>query len=190
MYTDQNSANKQSRSLLLPALLDQIASVSTRPRYAFMLLNLIAEVADANGSAGPYVLHPGGTELLRDWLCDALVPMAQRDPKRRALKVKICEELGLPKQPALGGAGTQAAVDDEVRARVRAAGKANLSRAVTELVKAGLLERHYEGYRIDHKNRGAQRHAVYTLAGSARTLLVVHSSPDRGASTQGELPFH
>jgi hypothetical protein len=190
MYTHQNSATTQNRSRALPALLDQLASVSTRPRYAFMLLNLIAEVADAKGSAGPYVSHPGGTVLLRDWLCDALVPMAQRDSKRRALTAKICEELGLPEQAVTGGAGTQAAVDEEVRTRVRAAGKANLSRAATELVKAGLLERHYEGYRIDHKNRGAQRHAVYTLAGSARSLLVGQSSAGRGASTQGELPFN
>lgn len=190
MYTRQNSPTTQTRSRSLPALLNQIASVSTRPRYAFMLLNLIAEVADAKGSAGPYVSHPGETVLLRDWLCDALVPMAQRDPKRRALTVKICEELGRPDHRATGGAGAQAAVDDEVRARVRAAGKANLSRAVTELVKAGLLERHYEGYRVDHKNRGAQRHAVYTLAGSARTLLGDHSNVGRSPGLQGELPLH
>lgn len=190
MYTHQNSARTQSRSWSLPALLDQIASVSTRPRYAFMLLNLIAAVADAKGSAGPYVSHPGGTVLLRDWLCDALVPMAQRDSKRRAMTVRICEELGLPEHPATRGAGAPAAVDDEVRARVRAAGKANLSRAVTELVKGGLLERHYEGYRVDHKNRGAQRHAVYTLAGSARNLLSGHANNGRGVSRQNELPFH
>ncbi len=154
-----------------------------------MLLNLIAEVADAKGSAGPYVPHPSGTVLLRDWLCDALAPMAQRDPKRRALTAKIREELGTHEHRATGGAGARSAVDDEVRARVRAAGKANLSRAVTELVKAGLLERHYEGYRVDHKNRGAQRHAVYTLAGSARTLLGDHNVA-RSPSLQGELPLH
>jgi hypothetical protein len=155
-----------------------------------MLLNLIAEVADAKGSAGPYVSHPSGTVLLRDWLCDALVPMAHRDAKRRALTVKISEELGRSGQTMTGDARAQAAVEDEVRTRVRAAGKANLSRAVTELVKAGLLERHYEGYRVDHKNRGAQRTAVYTLAGSARTLLGNHSHVGRSPSLQGELPLH
>jgi len=96
----------------------------------------------------------------------------------------------MPEHPATGGAGAPAAIDDKVRARVRAAGKANLSRAVTELVKAGLLERHYEGYRVDHKNRGAQRHAVYTLAGSARTLLGEHCEVACSPGVQGELPLH
>jgi hypothetical protein len=55
-------------------------------------------------------------------------------------------------KPALA----EAAVDEEVRERVRTAGKANLSRAVTELANAGLVKRHYQGYRVDPLNRGAQ----------------------------------
>ena len=69
----------------MAALLDQLAHASTRPRYAFMLLNLIAELARADGSAGPFVMCNGTSKLLRDWLCDALTPMGCRDPKRQAL---------------------------------------------------------------------------------------------------------
>jgi len=39
------------------------------------------------------------------------------------------------------------------------------------MVAAGLLRRHYQGYRVDHHNRGAQRQAVYTLTGLARILI-------------------
>ena len=47
--------------------------------------------------------------------------------------------------------------------RVRRSGRCNVSRAVSELVRAGLVRRHYEGWRVDHHNRGARREAVYTL---------------------------
>lgn len=44
--------------------------------------------------------------------------------------------------------------------------RANLSRAITDLVKAGLLRRHYAGYATDHANRGGGCHAVYIIAPS------------------------
>ena len=86
-------------------------------------------------------------------------------------------------------AADEAAVQDEVRARVRASGKTNLSRAASELVKAGLLKRHYQGYRVDHLNRGAQRQAVYTLTGRARALVGARPTPARPAARprQGDL---
>src|SRR3546814_1224550 len=64
-----------------------------------------------------------------------------------------------------------AMVEDAIREQVRASGKTNVSRAVSELVRAGLLKRHYQGYCVDHHNRGAQRQAVYVLAGCARGLI-------------------
>jgi len=90
-------------------------------------------------------------------------------------------------------AAARAAVDDEVRDRVRASGKTNLSRAMSELVRAGLIRRHYQGYRVDHHNRGAQRHVVYTLIGQARFLLgrtAPHAPvppPRKAGPAQGEL---
>ena len=36
-------------------ILYRLAQVSSRPRYAFMVLNLISEVADPHGKAGPVI---------------------------------------------------------------------------------------------------------------------------------------
>lgn len=167
-------------------LLEQLARASERPRYAFMLLNLIADVASGDGAAGPFVLRGNLSVGLRDWLCDALTPMGRRDPKRQALAARVRAEFErggqLPEDPL----EASRLVDLEVRDRVRASGKTNLSRAVTELVNAGLLKRHYQGFRVDHLNRGAQRQAVYTLIGRAR-CLIAPEAPRKGHPRQGEL---
>ena len=155
----------------LPGLLELLAHSSTRPRYAFMVLNLIAQAASAAGRAGPYVTSGGAAVPVREWLCDALTPMGHRDPKRIKLTERVRSELS--KRGILPGDPAQARqmVDQEVKARVRAAGKTNVSRSVSELVRAGLLHRHYQGYRVDHANRGAQRLAVYTVAPIAQAAL-------------------
>jgi hypothetical protein len=177
-------------------LLDQLAHCSSRPRYAFMVLNLIAQVARSDGSAGPVVARQaGGVILLRDWLCDSLTPMGRRDPKRKALAQRIVDELRGKNELPADEAAALIRVEDEIRERVRASGKTNVSRAVSELVGAGLLQRHYQGYRVDHHNRGAQRQAVYTLVGAARSLLPAR--PDsmtipikaKPVAAQSELPF-
>lgn len=178
-------APRQNSDLSL--LLDELSKVSTRPRYAFMLLNLIADVAHANGSAGPYVRNDNALVPLRDWLSDSLTPIGAREGKRQALAVRVQAELEsearLPAEPA----AALAMIEEEVRDRIRASGKTNLSRAVTELVKAGLLRRHYQGFAVDHLNRGAQRHAVYTLVGRARCLLGRQAPMTARAARQGEL---
>ena len=171
----------------LSSLLEVIARCSTRPRYAFMLLTLIADAAGPDGSAGPYV-RCGGQEgrlvSLRDWLSDALTPMGQRDHRRQALQERIRSDLSrageLPSDPV----AANAAIETELRDRVRASGKTNLSRAVSELVAAGLLRRHYQGFAVDHHNRGAQRQAVYTLIGLSRTLIAGRHAPP---SAQGRV---
>lgn len=154
-----------------------------------MLLTLIADVARPDGSAGPLVRVGEGLVPLRDWLCDALTPMGHRDPRRMALVERVRDELR--KEARLTGevAADDRLVQDEVRTRVRASGKTNLSRAASELVKAGLLRRHYQGYRVDHLNRGAQRQAVYTLIGRARALVGTPVAPQRAAARprQGDL---
>ena len=178
----------------LSALLDRLAHASTRRRYAFMLLTLIAEVARPDGSAGPLVAKDGAVQPLRDWLCDALTPMGGRDPRRLALAARLRVELAgqgaLPADPD----AASLAVEEQVKLRVRASGKTNLSRAVSEMVAAGLLRRHYQGYRVDHHNRGAQRQAVYTLTGLARILIapatpipVPPVAPPPNRPRQGEL---
>lgn len=176
----------------MSSLLDCLAQASSRPRYAFMVLSLIAEAADASGEAGPFVQRGRQQVTLRDWLCDSLAPMGGRDPRRIALAERVKSDLILEDRMPTDPAKAAALVEDEVRQRVRASGKTNLSRAVSELVGAGLLRRYYKGYAIDHENRGGQRHAVYVLQGMARCLLP-QSRPvpaaRRIAPVQGELRF-
>jgi hypothetical protein len=167
MFHSSEYSQRSEMSLLL----DRLAQASTRPRYAFMVLSLIAEVSDSNGEAGPFVHRNGHALCLRDFLCDSLAPLGARDARRVAMVQRVqCE---LPEQGALPAdrKGAAAIIEDEIRKRIRVSGKTNLSRAVSELVKAGLLDRYYKGFAVDHENRGGQRHAVYILQGLARCLL-------------------
>ncbi len=182
-------------------LLDLLAHVSTRPRYAFMVLSLIAEVASADGEAGPFVKRGHEQHTLRDWLCDSLAPMGGRDPRRIALAARVEADLVAAGTLPADQAQSAALVEQELRDRIRASGKTNLSRAVSELVKAGLLRRYYAGYAVDHENRGGQRHAVYVLLGPARCLLpremgllpreviAPRLKPGKPRPAQGELRF-
>ena len=155
----------------MPSLIERLATVSSRPRYAFMVLNLIATAAGQGGKAGPYVVENGQSLRLRDWLCDALSPMANRDPKRLALTEQVRVEIaGQGALPDDHDAATRM-IGDAVRDRVRASGRCNVSRAVSELVRAGLVRRHYQGWRVDHHNRGARREAVYMLTPAALRAL-------------------
>ena len=160
-------------------LLDCLARASSRPRYAFMLLSLIAEVANPEGEAGPFIRRGNQSQTLRDFLCDSLAPMGGRDPRRLALADRVAAELARQKALPADAQAAADAIKQEMLRRVRASGKTNLSRAVSELVKAGLLRRYYKGFAVDHTNRGGQRHAVYVLCGQARCLLV-----SRAATTQ------
>jgi len=174
------------------SLLDCLAQASTRPRYAFMVLSLIAEVANVRGEAGPFVRRAGREATLRDFLCDSLAPMGGRDPRRVALAERVKSDLILEDRMPADPAAAAALVEEEVRNRVRASGKTNLSRAVSELVGAGLLKRYYKGFAVDHENRGGQRHAVYVLQGMARCLISHRAAPPpppRKQPRQGELLF-
>lgn len=164
-------ADEPQRPLDLPAILERLTAVCERPRYSFMVLNLIAQASAQTGSAGPYVRDGSRRVPVRDWLCDALIPVAQRDPRRQAIAGKVRQELeakrALPADPEVA----KRIVDDHVRKRVRQSGRTNVSRAVSELVRAGFVRRHYQGFRVDHHNRGAQRQAVYTITDEARRAL-------------------
>ncbi|PAX06430.1 hypothetical protein CKY28_17615 [Sphingomonas lenta] len=154
-----------------PAVIARIARVSKRPRYTLLLLNLIARAADAKGSAGPYVWQDGRRIGIRDWLADAMLPLAQRDHRRVALVEKVRADLArrgaLPSDERLA----EQAIDREVRTRVLQSGRCSVSRSVSDLVRAGLVRRWYQGYRVDHHNRGAQREAVYTIPAEVRRAL-------------------
>ncbi len=155
----------------MPDIIQRIAVHSKRPRYAFMVLNLIAQAAGRGNSVGPYVADRGQGVPVRDWLCDALVPIAHRDARRRAVVAEVRDDLERRSALPADTAEAEKAIEEEVRSRVRKSGRSNVSRAVTDLVRAGLLSRHYQGFRVDHANRGAQREAVYTLTPEALRFL-------------------
>lgn len=162
---------ERGRALDLPGVLERLATVSERPRYTFMVLNLIAKAGGTSGSAGPYVGQGRDRTPVRDWLCDALAPMAHRDPRRIALALAVREELVRSGELPDDDVAAERVIGDAVRDRVRRSGRTHVSRAVSELARAGLLRRHYQGYRVDHHNRGAQREAVYTLLPETRAAL-------------------
>lgn len=166
-----SQATVDRRRMDTPALLAEIAGASSRPKFAYMLLQLIAEIADERGSAGPNVLVDGVAVPVRDWLCDALVPMAQRDARRRSTVEAVRADLARDDALPADREEAERVIDGKVRERVRSSGRCNVSRTVSDLVRARLLRRHYQGYRVDHENRGAQREAVYTIMPEAFTLL-------------------
>ena len=165
-------AEPEGSSILdLPGILERLTNVCERPRYSFMVLNLIAQASAETGSAGPFITKGERRVPIRDWLSDAMTPVAKRDPRRLAIAEKVRKEF--EQQDALPADGTAAAalIEAEVRKRIRLSGRTNVSRAVSELVRAGFVRRHYQGYRIDHHNRGAQRQVVYTVTQEARRAL-------------------
>jgi hypothetical protein len=188
MYQTPIHADAPQGRLDLPGLLDLLASVSARPRHAFMVLNLIAKAAGPDGKAGPIVWRDGEGVTLRDWLCDAILPLGRREPGRQAMSDRVREGLrqsqSLPSDPAQA----EQLVEGEVLSRLRASCKTNISRAVSELVRAGLLVRHYQGYWVDHHNRGARRQAVYTLTPTAWQLL--GGNPDKDSAKQPDRSMH
>ena len=162
----ERAAPPAAPALDLPGLLDRLTAVCERPRYSFMVLNLIAQASAQSGSAGPYVREGDRQVPVRDWLCDALVPVARRDPRRLAIADKVRAELKQRNELPSDTAAAERLIAAEVRKRIRLSG-----RAVSELVRAGLMQRHYQGYRVDHHNRGAQRQAVYTITDEVRRAL-------------------
>ena len=89
LQQDLFAADTPVETLDLPAVLERLADISPRPRYTFMVLNLIARAAGAKDSVGPYVSQAGAAIPIRDWLSDALLPMAQRDARRRAVVAQV-----------------------------------------------------------------------------------------------------
>ena len=165
------------RGLDLPGIMRTIADNSARPRYTFMVLDLIARVAGRGGAAGPLVRDGEQLVPIREWLSAAIAPSAARHHYRKATIETVRRDLAsrglLPADPQ----EAERTVECEVADRVRLSGMTAVSRAVSELVKAGLVKRHYQGFRVDHCNRGAQRQAVYTvpphvLAALARGAVV------------------
>lgn len=155
----------------LPSVLERIAAVSSRPRFTFMIFNLIAKAAVATGRAGPDVVDGDRRVPVRDWLCHAVSPMRGRDPRRTALAERVRGDLERRGELASDPEQALVQVETELQARSLRSGRTQISRAVSDLVQAGLIYRHYQGWKVDHPNRGAQREAVYTLTHEARAVM-------------------
>jgi hypothetical protein len=166
------------RPLDLTGIMRAIADHSARPRYTFMVLDLIARAAGRGGAAGPYVREGEQLVPIREWLSAAIAPTAARHHYRRVTVGKVRQALEEQGQLPDDAAACERVVEEEIANRLRASGMTAVSRAVSELVKAGLVKRHYQGYRVDHENRGAQRLAVYTVPPFVRAVL------DRGYAVQ------
>ena len=69
------------------------------------------------------------------------------------------------------GAPDSATLAEAVRLQARLSGKTNISRAVSDLVRTGLVRRHYQGWRTNHANRGGGRQVVYTVEAEALAAL-------------------
>ena len=146
-----------------------LVEASNRPRYAFLVLQLVAEIADRRGQAGPFVALGGVPVLLREWLCSQLLPMSEQPARRAALRARVAAAL---KHELTGDAVRDAVrIEAAVEEQVQAVGRANVSRAISDLVRAGLMSRHYAGYATNHKNRGGGRHAVYVVKPAVLRLL-------------------
>lgn len=155
----------------LSDLVSRVSSVTRRPRYALLVLDLIAREADTRGRLGPYVQTEEGRVPVRDWLCGALAPLGNRDCRRRAMIDSVRSRIIARSPQGRDPGEIERECDEEIRLRIIRSGRTSISRAVSDLVKAGLLQRHYQGYRVDHHNRGAQREAVYAITAEARSAL-------------------
>ena len=151
------------------AIYAALAAASKRPRYAFLVLQLVAEAADGRGRAGPLVGRGDAPMLLRDWLCTQLLPMSEQTVRRAGLPARVTTSL---QDRMTGNSEADAArVDHAVEEQVLAVGRANVSRAISDLARAGLVTRHYAGYATNHENRGGGRHAVYVVPPAVLRVL-------------------
>ncbi|MBY9063371.1 hypothetical protein K7957_10570 [Sphingomonas yunnanensis] len=145
--------------------------VSARPCFAFIVLELIAGASEKDGSIGPIVIQDDEAVPVRDWLCDAVTTISGREPVRLAMMVAVRRAFGDRSDASTDPSAAQKLVEAEVRDRLRRSGRANISRAVSDLVRAGFVRRQNEGYAFNHHNRGALRQAVYQITETARMAL-------------------
>src|SRR3546814_9699922 len=74
-------------------ILDQLATTSSRPRYAFAVLALLAEQAGPTGKTGPFITDEDEEKLpLREYIGKRLARMSGRDSRRRQLESRIRED--------------------------------------------------------------------------------------------------
>ncbi|CDO38969.1 hypothetical protein [Novosphingobium sp. KN65.2] len=150
-------------------ILDRLSEVSSRPRYAFAVLNLLAEQAGPGSKVGPFIKDDTEVLPLRAWVGKRLSRLSGRSQRRKKIEQRLREELADKLPDDLFEA--QRIIDAAVEEHVRATGADNFSRVVTELERAGYVVRYYEGYRTNHANRGGSRNLVCVLDADVSAAL-------------------
>ena len=133
-------------------ILDRLSEVSARPRYAFAVLNLLAEQAAPGVKVGPFIHEDGETLTVRCWIGKRLARLSGRSIRRKAIERRIRQELADRLPEDLFEA--QQMVDLAVEEHVRMTGADNFTRVISELERAGYVSRFYQGYRPAHQNSG------------------------------------
>ena len=115
--------------------------------------------------------------------------MSEQNGRRAALRARGAASL---ENELTGDEARDAArIDLAVEEQVLAVGRANVSRAISDLVRGGLVTRHYAGYATNHRNRGGGRHAVYVVNAAVLKLLrrpaPMHGAAPTSRTSQGEL---
>jgi len=132
----------------LGVIFDRLSVHSRRPRFAFMVLNLLSEAADSRGRAGPLVTHNGETLPVRLWLGGTLARMGENHRRRADMRRRVAtmiEQAAEPDEGQVVTPPTEEDLDKAVQERARVTSGANVSRAVSDLVKCGLVKRAYAG---------------------------------------------
>lgn len=150
-------------------ILDHLSEHSRRPKYAFAVLNLLAEQAGPGSKVGPFIEDEGQELPLRVWIGKRLSRLSGRGSRRKMIEQRIRQELADKLPEDLFEA--QKIVDAAVEDYVSACGANNFSRVVTELEKAGYVSRFYQGYRTNHSNRGGLRNLVCVLDADVSAAL-------------------
>jgi hypothetical protein len=90
-----------------------------------------------------------------------LLPLSEREDRRSGLRARVVEMVR--DRLTSDTDAEELVIAEAIEEQVLAAGRSNISRAISDLVKAGCLSRHYAGYATSHANRGGGRQAVYVV---------------------------
>lgn len=137
----RHPAQATSGPLTLPGILRRLTDVCERPRYSYMVLNLIAQASSTTGSAGPYVREGDKLIPIREWLSDALMPIAHHDAKRAIVTERVRSDLLARDMMPARADQAETLIREMVDQRLRHSALTNVSRAVSELVRAPLCQR-------------------------------------------------
>lgn len=140
------------------------------------MLDLTGHACRPTERIGPYVRENDNLVPVRDWFCDQIVMISGQELKRPAVTTQVRSELTSRSVLPTDLDAARQVVNEVVQDLTRKCGRSNKSQPVSDLVKAELVRRHYQGYAVDHLNRGAQRQAVYQVTGLAAQVFSIELS--------------